>query len=238
MSTLLLRLAAPMQAWGTSSRFTQRSTSREPSKSGVIGLLAAALGRRRDADLADLSALRFGVRIDQPGVLLRDFHTAHVWEGASAKQSFVSERHYLADALFLVGLEGDEALLKLLDEALQSPSFPLYLGRRSCPPTGRLSLGLRAAPLGEALKAEPWLAAKWYRDKERRREDVPPGEEMPRLELVLDAAEGSVLSRDLPLSFDPAHRRYGFRTSSRETLSVQGMNQTEHDPFLEMGEDG
>ncbi|MDR2515223.1 MAG: type I-E CRISPR-associated protein Cas5/CasD [Christensenellaceae bacterium] len=212
MSTLLLRFAAPMQSWGVSSRFTERSTGREPSKSGVIGLLAAALGRRRGEGIEDLNALRFGLRIDKAGVLLRDFHTAHAWEGRAARHSFVSERHYLADALFLVGLEGDEELLKLLDAALQSPAFPLYLGRRSCPPAGRLSLGLRDAPLEAALRAAPRLAA-----------DSPP------LELVLDAADGSILSRDLPLSFDPAQRRYGFRTSSRERLPILSTEQTDHD---------
>ena len=53
MSVLLLRLAGPMQSWGVESRFTVRDTGLEPSKSGVVGLLCAALGRRRDADIAD-----------------------------------------------------------------------------------------------------------------------------------------------------------------------------------------
>lgn len=44
MSTLLMRLAGPLQSWGTTSRFDQRDTGKEPSKSGVIGLMAAALG--------------------------------------------------------------------------------------------------------------------------------------------------------------------------------------------------
>ena len=67
MATLLLRLAAPLQSWGAESKFDTRRTGREPTKSGVIGLLAAALGIRRDADaeIQGLSAaLRFGVRVD------------------------------------------------------------------------------------------------------------------------------------------------------------------------------
>ena len=48
MATLLLRLAAPLQAWGADSKFETRKTNREPTKSGVIGLLAAALGLERD----------------------------------------------------------------------------------------------------------------------------------------------------------------------------------------------
>ena len=78
MATLLLRFAAPLQAWGIDSKFETRNTEREPSKSGVIGLLAAALGYKRTEPekLEELNALRFGVRVDQEGKLLRDYHTA------------------------------------------------------------------------------------------------------------------------------------------------------------------
>ena len=88
MSTLLLRFAAPLQAWGTDSKFDIRRTDREPSKSGVTGLLAAALGRRRDADLSDLCSLRFGVRTDREGRLIRDFHTVR----KDSKTSYVTTR--------------------------------------------------------------------------------------------------------------------------------------------------
>ena len=69
MATLLLRLAAPLQAWGADSKFETRKTNREPTKSGVIGLLAAALGLRRDESegLARLTGLRFGVRVEREG---------------------------------------------------------------------------------------------------------------------------------------------------------------------------
>lgn len=70
MAVLLLRLAGPMQAWGVRSRFTVRSTELAPTKSGVIGMLAAAVGRRRTDPIEDLIKLRFGVRKDQPGPVL------------------------------------------------------------------------------------------------------------------------------------------------------------------------
>ena len=72
MATLLLRLAAPLQAWGADSKFETRKTGREPTKSGVIGLLAAALGLRRDEReaLLRLTGLRFGVRVEREGQLL------------------------------------------------------------------------------------------------------------------------------------------------------------------------
>ena len=134
MATLLLRLAAPLQAWGADSKFETRKTNREPTKSGVIGLLAAALGLRRDESegLARLTGLRFGVRVEREGQLLVDYHTAKTQD---EKNSYVTYRHYLQDAVFLAGLESeDTALLQQLQDALQHPAFPLYLGRRSCPP--------------------------------------------------------------------------------------------------------
>lgn len=92
MGVLLLRLAAPMQSWGTSSRFGIRDTGAEPSKSGVIGLLCAALGKPReetneeasagngDANslprLATFARLRMGVRVLREGVPKVDYHTA------------------------------------------------------------------------------------------------------------------------------------------------------------------
>ena len=117
MATLLLRLAAPLQSWGSDSKFETRKTDREPTKSGVVGLLAAALGLCRDdtESLARLNGLRFAVRADQEGSLLVDFHTAK-----SRDTSYVTYRHYLQDAVFLAGLESeDEALLRELEAALR-----------------------------------------------------------------------------------------------------------------------
>ena len=104
MTTLLLRLQAPMQSWGISSLFTERDSAREPSKSGVIGLICAALGRPKDSDLSDLTALRMGVRIDREGRLEKDFQTArniYAASGTKTIESVISNRYYLADAAFL-----------------------------------------------------------------------------------------------------------------------------------------
>ncbi|MBB0229045.1 type I-E CRISPR-associated protein Cas5/CasD, partial [Streptomyces calidiresistens] len=129
MTVLLLRLAGPLQSWGSAARFTRRGTENAPTKSGVLGLLAAAEGRSRNEDLSDLTALRFGVRIDQPGSRMRDFHTAH--HADSGKSMPLSERFYLADAVFVAGVEGDAELIRRLYEAVLAPRFLPYLGRRS-----------------------------------------------------------------------------------------------------------
>ena len=137
MSTLLLRLAGPMQSWGTQSRFSVRDTGQEPSKSGVVGLVAAALGRPRDQDISDLAALRMGVRVDQEGRVSKDFHTAlNVIraDGSRSNDAVISNRYYLADANFLVALEsGDDTLLDQINHAVANPYWPLCLGRKAFP---------------------------------------------------------------------------------------------------------
>lgn len=202
MTTLLLRLAAPLQSWGDSSRFERRETRSTPTKSGVLGLLAAAQGRRRSDPVEDLARLRFGVRVDQAGELERDFHTARSRDGSTTYP--LSSRYYLADALFVAGVEGDDAMLEGLADALRSPVWAPFLGRRSCPPAGPLLLGLRPGALEEALRAEPWHASATARRTHR-------GE--VALRLVRDALpeEGGVRLRDVPVSYDPVHRRHAWR---------------------------
>ncbi|MBK6787558.1 MAG: type I-E CRISPR-associated protein Cas5/CasD [Betaproteobacteria bacterium] len=169
MSTLLLRLAGPMQSWGTTSRFDERDTQLEPSKSGVVGLLCAALGRDRAEPVDDLAALRMGVRVDREGMPMRDFQTAKGLLIATGKvdleRTVVSPRHYLADAAFLVGLEGDdEALLRRLLSATRCPVWPLALGRKSFPPGSPVALldppfgGLHPGSLEQALQQQPRIA--------------------------------------------------------------------------------
>ncbi|TDC73913.1 type I-E CRISPR-associated protein Cas5/CasD [Streptomyces hainanensis] len=235
MSVLLLRLAGPLQAWGSTSRFARRSTENAPTKSGVLGLLAAAQGRPRDADLSDLGALWFGVRVDQPGTRLRDFHTAHHAE--SDKAMPLSERFYLADAVFVAGVEGEPALVDALDEAVRRPAFLPYLGRRSCPPAQPVDLGVRAGvDLVQALEREAWHASAWH---QRRAQATARGGAVP-LDLLLECAPGEepeFTLRDAPISFDPRHRRYGLRGLTSRTVeapmpspSPAGPRPPAHDP--------
>lgn len=222
MSTLLLRFAGPLQAWGADSRFDVRRTNREPTKSGVIGLIASALGLRRDAPLDELNRLRFGVRVDREGVLLRDLHTVR----KDKNTSYMTTRYYLSDAVFLIGLHSDdEALMQRLEHAVRNPAHPLFLGRRSCPPEGRVCLGLRQMPLEEALKSEPSL--------------IPPKPSKPgetqRARIVLDDPRGTARLNDLPVSFSPYNRQYAYR-AAREMWNTFPANDA-HDPMLELGGD-
>lgn len=200
MHTLLLRLAGPMQSWGTQSRFLERDTGMEPSKSGVIGLLCAALGRPRTASVDDLAALTMGVRVDREGTLRRDYQTAEdvVRADGSRGGTVVSNRYYLADADFLVGLEGsDQALLERIDAALESPQWPLYLGRKAFVPGISVRL-----PLGGVRRNDNLTAA-------LRQEDWPP--KSPGLRVVLEATPAEATARRLDQPGPGAaflHRRF------------------------------
>lgn len=220
MPTLLLRLAGPMQSWGTTSRFDQRDTGKEPSKSGVIGLLAAALGIDREEwndDLQALAALAMGVRHDRPGVLKRDYQTAQNIISADHKkvhETAVTTRDYLADAVFLVGLEGpDRTLLERVHAALQNPVWPLALGRKSYVPSEPIWLegSVVDEPLMSALAAYPWLTTPRH------------GEVMPEHLLVsLESTDGSGTLRMDQLLSSFADRRFGARHVRSEWVELNG----------------
>jgi len=190
MTTLLLRLQAPMQSWGISSLFTERDSAREPSKSGVIGLICAALGRPKDSDLSDLTALRMGVRIDREGRLEKDFQTArniYAASGTKTIESVISNRYYLADAAFLVGLEGPRELLAHIQTSMQHPKWTLYLGRKAFPPALPVALadGLQERHLLEALRDFPPLVE----------DSAPP------YRIALENEDGEFMRQDVPVNF-------------------------------------
>jgi len=220
MPTLLLRLVGPMQSWGTTSRFGERDTGKEPSKSGVLGLLAATMGIDREnwTELKPLTRLSMGVRHDRPGILKRDYQTVGCAatdkiikaDGTPAKDGVVSYRYYLADAAFLVGLGCEKRLvLERIYAALRDPVWPLALGRKSYVPSESVWMedGLREAPLRKVLTQYPWIAS------HRKWEDPPE-----RLLVSFDSKDSSGLMKmDQPLS-SFAERRFGARFISSEWI--------------------
>lgn len=137
-------------------------------------------------------------------------------------KTYETKRYYLADAVFVVGLEGSRETLETLAYALSHPVYPLYLGRRSCPPTLPLCLGIREGSLIEALKKEPPLVS----------------QKEGTMRITVDASNGDsgVAARhDLPISFDPRRRRYGYRNVVEKTIAqVKKNTPPEHDPFAEL----
>jgi CRISPR system Cascade subunit CasD len=225
MDTLLIRLIGPQQAWGVQSAGDDRDTGREPSKSGVIGLICAALGRPRWAPLDDLAALRMGVRVDREGTLERDFQTIHriSWEGKSSPGS-ISNRYYLTGAAFLVGLEGPLGLLERLQAGLENPRWLLYLGRKAFPPSLPVALpdGLRQGQaLEEALLGYPWLLGSLMPSQM----GVPffnvPREAPKTLRLTLEDPQGEIGVMDQPISF--AERRFAHRRFRMERIALAAL---------------
>jgi CRISPR system Cascade subunit CasD len=222
IDTFLFRLAGPMQSWGTQSRFLVRDTGAEPSKSAIVGLICAALGKPRDESpedhprLSELAALRLAVRADREGEVRLDYHTAGgsrssgdeygvIRADGSPGGTVVSRRYYLADAEFLVGLEGETALLETIADALSAPRWQVFLGRKAFPPAVPIVLpGVaawdagwrRATRLIDAISSYPWLGALQPQTRESR---------PTRLRVVADETDGSETRRDLPLSFSPRH---------------------------------
>lgn len=178
-NTLFLRLEGPLQSWGERGRWSVRDTAPEPTKSGVIGLIACALGYRTDEQIRPLSEkTRMAVRCDAPGQLITDYHTVGggydyptllTAEGkpkkiasTGAPHTELTWRDYLCDASFLVALQveaGDEELIDQMAHALQNPVWPVYLGRKSCPPSRPVFDGVgQFNNLEAALKAGNWSA--------------------------------------------------------------------------------
>jgi len=211
MAVLYMRIAGAMQSWGTQSRFTHRDTGLEPSKSGVIGLLCAALGKPRHEgensglpSLKELAGLKIGIRVDQQGRMERDYHTAQnvAKAGSGIKECEPSDRFYLADATFLVVLQGGDNLLKQIQEALEKPVWQLCLGRKSFLPDPPVYLkdGFRSDinDLEEALSTYPLLC--------RRR---PSHQDKLRTEIEVNFGLGEQVKHDQPLSF--SERLFGLR---------------------------
>lgn len=177
VNTLFLRLEGPLQSWGDTSKFVIRRSMEAPTKSGVLGLVCCALGLSRQAArerLPELNTLAMGVRIDRPGTRWWDYHTVGAGTGMTtaggsvktgAKGTLITRREYLADASFLVALHGEPDLIRRIADALARPIWPVYLGRKSCPP----SMPVLARP-GEDKK---WTNPGDYADLRAALEAVP-----------------------------------------------------------------
>ena len=241
MSTLLLRLAGPMQSWGYASLFDRRDTGAYPTKSGVIGILAAALGRKRGELLDDLRSLRFGVRIDAPGKIMEDYHINEMKGDDRKYKNNVSHRFYLTDAIFLVGLESDdEKLLETCNTALQNPVYALFLGRKSCPPTGPLTLGIKEASLEDALKDSDWTVPEF------RKKRILGNRDKIYLRILVEDDKSKTLVKDNPVSYSLLRREYAYRgirehtpktivsEKREESGTARDIYTTEHDPMKEL----
>ncbi|WP_070791261.1 type I-E CRISPR-associated protein Cas5/CasD [Corynebacterium sp. HMSC074A01] len=231
--SLLLLLKGPMQSWGDESRYQTRTTATTPTKSGIVGLIAAAQGRRRSDPIEDLAQLRLAIRVDQSGSLLRDYQTAQPWQTSPNDPTRLVTRYFLSDAAFLAAVESDDRLL--LDEmaaALRAPKFPLFMGRRSCPVHPGLVQGVVDYGAVEALQRH----SEWHATRALKLES-PTSVYLPVYRDAIAGEEGSVPRQDVPVSFDPQHRQYGWREVVRDedvkVANSLGRDPSTNDDFFE-----
>jgi CRISPR system Cascade subunit CasD len=248
-NTVFLRLEGPLQAWGDNSKLFVRRTMDAPTKSGVLGLVCCAMGLSRQkarAKLRDLNKLRMGVRVDRPGTLWQDYHTSGAGIGilradrggkydgikytetTDEPETIITRCYYLCDASFLVALQrepeldGAPNLISDVHDALSKPKWPVYLGRKSCPPSVPL-LGRKdeedLGTFGDLREALAWRA---WRPR-------LPGEDTPNaLDCFIewrpsdaqpDAPAEAEVWYDAPESFDPPVHRPRFVL--RDTLTAR-----------------
>lgn len=240
MDYLVFQLQAPLSAWGETAVGEFRPTANYPSESALLGLLAAALGIRREEEDSH-AALRkgygFAIGVLASGRLLRDYHTAQVPGRVSLKNrphnsrrdelnlpkeelnTILSTRDYRQDAASLIAVHAHDGAPYVLDDlaqALAKPRFTLYLGRKACPP---------ALPLNpQIIPAENAQAALYdYRQELAKRsgETVPEFERMVWGERVESGVvhDLEVVRKDRLLSRE--HWQFGDRTEY-VTLKPQG----------------
>ena len=234
MKTVLLKFSGPLQSYGTDSHFEVRHTDLHPSKSSVIGMIAAGLGygRGEDDKINRLNRLEFAVRVDQPGQILRDYHTAKKYkENGELERTYVTNRYYLQDAVFIVALSSDdEELINLVKLAVTKPYYPIYLGRRALPPTADLFLEIVDTDASTALKEYPWQAAAWYQKRHSGRLPVFADHQLLN--------EGSVhIRNDEVVSFSQTRgRQFNPRLETEGFMDAVIPDKEEHDAFGAIGE--
>lgn len=162
---LVFTLAANLAAMGELAGHERRGSLGWPGRSAILGLLAAALGRRRTDDFSDLDALDLAVAIFDEGVPLRDYHTVETVPSAAVKRpnsrpealraahplqtnTTITLRDYRCGSVYAVAVWGGE--LEELAKRLREPVFTLYLGRKSCPLSAPPSPTVVLAPSPQA----------------------------------------------------------------------------------------
>ncbi len=251
--TIVMKFQGPLQSYGTDSHFEIRHTDDYPSKGAVLGLVAAALGIRRDetAKLQELDKLHMVVRVDQNGQICKDYQTAYKpkYKKGDKEHTYITHRYYLEDAVFLVAIEGEDELIKRIYEALKKPYFALFYGRRSCPVNYDFLLGIYEGEAMAQINEQPWMAADWYKKKRSKQERI-------RLDIYGDIvcmseAKQKMLRQDQPISFSQMGRQHNLRFEAHDIIRIENpvyvapeiqmengilvasveTNQTEHDAF-------
>ena len=237
-SSLVMLLTGPLQSWGgPTPGVYERPTEPMPTLSGIVGILANALGHRRGDDITDLASGTLTVRADRPGARVMDYHTigsgdskAPPMEG-SERRTITTQRQYLADAAFLAAYTpspNTSVDAERLLSALNCPARPLYLGRRSCPPATRIGVTVSDRSVAEimrtaALLRDPTPSRFTDTNYYDAQEEVATG---PTVQVLVESTAGSTDRNrsaermDRPHTFDPRRLYHRLRPIVRDTVHV------------------
>lgn len=214
---LSLYLDGPMQSWGYMSKFDQRTSLAYPTKSGICGMICAAMGIEKSdtKTLAEIANLQMSVYVLAPPRRMKDFHTVgggfdknkslyqkqsivKKADGATGN-TVVTKREYLLDAKFAVVLEGNATLISEIDAALRNPKWGIWLGRKSCVPTVPICQGCHDSHETALEYAKSAYNKNYGKDCEIRR----------TITEVADFADGSDSIMDKPVDF--SEREFSIR---------------------------
>lgn len=234
MHTLLLKFAGPLQSWGTKSHFENRHTDLYPSKSAVIGIIAACMGLRRDQDeqINKLNEISFAVREDQKGGLLRDYHIAKkIKPNGEFERNYVTNRYYLEDAIFVVAIgHENKDFIDVIEESLKNPYFQPYLGRRSLPINNDFILYRTEIGVIESLEKCPWKASNWYMKRSNNKLNIYADYELVK-------ADMTNIRSDRVKSFSFKERKFINRLEGHIEMKVEAESiDTSHDIFRFIGD--
>lgn len=150
---LVFTVYAPLASWGDTAVGEVRSSWDRPSRSAILGLVAAALGidredQERHAELD--RSYGIGVRLALGGTALIDYHTSQDPTGVAVRRfkprtrraaldcadplTTLSQRTLRQDALSVVALwrrSGSRWTMEDLASAMRTPHFVLYAGRKA-----------------------------------------------------------------------------------------------------------
>lgn len=258
MKTILLKFAGPLQSWGTNSHFNNRHTDFYPSKSGIIGIIAASLGYKRDEDdkIQKLNEIDFAVRVDQIGNLLKDYHIARKYKNnGKFERTYETNRYYLEDAVFVVGISHkDDDFMNKIENGLRYPYFQTFMGRRSLPICADFIIKITTEDLIESLKKCDWQAMEWYKKKfklfknnngiKQQATESENQKNTVNLEIYTDIIDSMEmknykLRKDRVISFFQKERKFGYRYESRINVGISNNtteDNDEHDVWSSIGD--
>ena len=241
MRHLALYLRAPLQSWGASSKFGDRGTIDAPTRSGLLGLIAAACGIDKNDEARDhkwldcAAALSLSVLAFRRGSRMTDYHTVGArydkddpWQkrmipvtaDGKPRGTDLTHRDYLMDSVFGVVISGDDKIVAEMAEGLANPVWGVWFGRKSCIPTEPILVGVFDSDEAARKALDARLRASLERGGGKiagKREDEAVKFDL--VEAAADEAEETLL--DIPVSFKK--RKFHARRIRREI----------HDPIEE-----